>query len=550
MSQPNSLLLQPELRDMVTKILSFIDNPSPMRITCKFMQSPCFFFLVRREEEDMPPKKNNKKKGDSGGSGGMTKKEYQAKRKQELAEEAAKEKSRKEDAQENRFYHNVTTAGIPAGKRFVGLHHSITTGQSTKRCFYPGAPKWMDISNFYEMIQHEWRPVAGTPSEERFEKEVSEAKKHRRFVRLIESAYAETGGEHKKLTVREHKQIFHNCAAVLNWDAPDDEEWSRKEAFSDEEGRVSKDAFSVEYAEHEPTQKMTWTPMCCRCKELLKDSDPPECICGATYCSDACHEADWGKHEKRCLQQSLALNITQFYWQRVFVGALPCKDEPDFVDQWRAKGINDVEQEMLFYFHNDRASCVEHIQRFGEGLDELSRRAPGAEQSFVRLMDKVYCLKMHYITPLYDDSPTRLQFKLKMADDFYTLQKQFPRESGIDFALPNRATLTREFTALIEERKKWVNGRRPVPVALPTQTQEMTADVTLTPTQSPTLTAGGNPDDNEEEWAHDIPPCAHCGKVGAPVRCSRCKVGYCNRECQTADWKAHKKKCKKGEDGE
>mmetsp|Transcript_175407 Transcript_175407/g.557017 ORF Transcript_175407/g.557017 Transcript_175407/m.557017 type:complete len:308 (+) Transcript_175407:52-975(+) len=45
-------------------------------------------------------------------------------------------------------------------------------------------------------------------------------------------------------------------------------------------------------------------------------------------------------------------------------------------------------------------------------------------------------------------------------------------------------------------------------------------------------------------------PCAHCSKVGAPVRCSQCKcVYYCDRECQRQHWKSHKRACKEKASG-
>jgi hypothetical protein len=42
------------------------------------------------------------------------------------------------------------------------------------------------------------------------------------------------------------------------------------------------------------------------------------------------------------------------------------------------------------------------------------------------------------------------------------------------------------------------------------------------------------------------PACAFCGTAGALLRCSGCmafrrEVRYCNKECQTAGWRAHKK---------
>ena len=41
------------------------------------------------------------------------------------------------------------------------------------------------------------------------------------------------------------------------------------------------------------------------------------------------------------------------------------------------------------------------------------------------------------------------------------------------------------------------------------------------------------------------PTCASCGKEGARMRCTGCggKTVYCDKECQLADWKTHKKEC-------
>lgn len=46
----------------------------------------------------------------------------------------------------------------------------------------------------------------------------------------------------------------------------------------------------------------------------------------------------------------------------------------------------------------------------------------------------------------------------------------------------------------------------------------------------------------------DLPlqSCAHCTNKTAGAQCSKCRaVYYCNRTCQTADWKTHKKACKR-----
>ena len=50
----------------------------------------------------------------------------------------------------------------------------------------------------------------------------------------------------------------------------------------------------------------------------------------------------------------------------------------------------------------------------------------------------------------------------------------------------------------------------------------------------------------QETHAPAPPACAFCGAAGAVLRCSGCmeirkEVYYCNKECQTAGWKAHKK---------
>jgi hypothetical protein len=61
-----------------------------------------------------------------------------------------------------------------------------------------------------------------------------------------------------------------------------------------------------------------------------------------------------------------------------------------------------------------------------------------------------------------------------------------------------------------------------------------------------------NNNDNCDVKRRGLRVCDHCDKIetlgGANklMKCQRCKVAYyCNRECQVANWKSHKKMCKK-----
>jgi len=60
------------------------------------------------------------------------------------------------------------------------------------------------------------------------------------------------------------------------------------------------------------------------------------------------------------------------------------------------------------------------------------------------------------------------------------------------------------------------------------------------------------PDDNtptgavstSKQISIDVYPCASCGRIDAKMRCTECKLLYCNRICQKNDWERHKKLCK------
>jgi len=46
------------------------------------------------------------------------------------------------------------------------------------------------------------------------------------------------------------------------------------------------------------------------------------------------------------------------------------------------------------------------------------------------------------------------------------------------------------------------------------------------------------------EALRDVQACGNCGELKAVLRCSRCRLtSYCNRDCQKAHWKLHKKLC-------
>ena len=55
---------------------------------------------------------------------------------------------------------------------------------------------------------------------------------------------------------------------------------------------------------------------------------------------------------------------------------------------------------------------------------------------------------------------------------------------------------------------------------------------------------GGGRRGSEPRASPEIIPCKVCGKTDAIKKCGRCMVvGYCGKEHQKSDWKAHKKNC-------
>jgi hypothetical protein len=42
----------------------------------------------------------------------------------------------------------------------------------------------------------------------------------------------------------------------------------------------------------------------------------------------------------------------------------------------------------------------------------------------------------------------------------------------------------------------------------------------------------------------EVLPCGNCSKIGQVKKCARCGlVAYCDKDCQAADWKRHKRIC-------
>jgi len=66
-----------------------------------------------------------------------------------------------------------------------------------------------------------------------------------------------------------------------------------------------------------------------------------------------------------------------------------------------------------------------------------------------------------------------------------------------------------------------------------------------------TETVGAWLEGKRTDWKNTSSPatagCAHCGKRHPNLkRCTRCRaVSYCNRDCQSAHFNAHKKQCKR-----
>jgi hypothetical protein len=197
--------------------------------------------------------------------------------------------------------------------------------------------------------------------------------------------------------------------------------------------------------------------------------------------------------------------------------------------------------------------CVDLLRKFAKGKQHV--RIPATESMKCKYWAYYALAHFAYDTQDRPLAAKRYRSQLKVWAD---LPQDFTQHPGFrathDIAQDNLKRMYGEMPTLLEFIRLDSNGeddsgkpsrprfavvqreveqpiRAPNPAELPADCSWRNAPGTVT-VNAPTL---------------QRPRCAACGKADVQMqRCSRCKaVSYCGRECQAADWKAHKPTCKK-----
>jgi hypothetical protein len=176
---------------------------------------------------------------------------------------------------------------------------------------FPGPPVWAeDADAFFAFAKERSAQIAMMSG---YLPAAADGRERARRARLLTALYA--GAEATRLSVAQHTARFARAGYALSPNAAvrpvDTMDWARLMGTSTH--RVDA-ALRVDPTLPAPART------CSRCRDAV-GACPPECLCGAAYCSGACHDADWPAHRAACdlAQQAcvLANVLTEYSWRAV-----------------------------------------------------------------------------------------------------------------------------------------------------------------------------------------------------------------------------------------
>jgi len=197
-----------------------------------------------------------------------------------------------------------------------------------------------------------------------------------------------------------------------------------------------------------PMDFATPPPKCEKCGVSLTMSDPPECACGAHFCSVACHKAEWSSHKKLCDMvednNGLALLLTSYYWQMQELVISPTgRDmQAEWFETYQKSYEAAGKDELDFYLEVEKNELRDLMSE----SQQIAKRA-GMDSSIV--LKELFRQFQYAATPLDVDTFHRLWFKIMMLQVSYTLFGQM----GIDidtYGIEDMKTVLSRFVPLLQ----------------------------------------------------------------------------------------------------